>query len=82
VGHYVIRVEGTLSDGFISAFPALESSQHAHTVLHGTLEDQAALSGVLAQLRTLGVDVVEVHRIPVPPDVPVEQADPIDAEAS
>jgi len=82
MGHYVIRVEGALSDGFVSAFPALESSQLAHTVLHGTLEDQAALSGVLAQLRSLGVDVVEVHRIPGPAMGAAEATDPIDAEAS
>ena len=82
MGHYVIRVEGKLSKGFVSAFPALESREHAHTVLHGTLEDQAALSGVLAQLRTLGVDVVEVHRIPGPADIAVAPSSSVDAEAS
>jgi hypothetical protein len=82
MGQYVIRVEGALSAGFVSAFPALESSQHARTVLHGCLEDQSALSVVLAQLRRLGVDIVEVHRIPEPEAVPLVHGEPVDAEAS
>ena len=82
MGQYVIRVEGALSSGFVSAFPALESSQHVQTVLHGTLEDQSALADVLAQLRMLGVDVVEVRRIPGPNPIDGAQDESVDAEAS
>jgi hypothetical protein len=64
MSRYLIRVEGQLSPGVTSAFPSLDSQQYAETVLHGQLEDQSALAGVLEHLRRLGVDVVEVHRIP------------------
>jgi hypothetical protein len=82
MGQYVIRVEGALSSGFVSAFPALESSQHVQTVLHGTLEDQAALAAVLARLRLLGVDVVEIRRVPGPSPIPDPQDNSVEAEAS
>lgn len=81
MSRYVIRVEGALSTDFVSAFPALESSQHVQTLLHGTLEDQSELAGVLAQLRTLGVDVIEVRRIPHPSSSTTPD-EPVDAEAS
>lgn len=81
MGHYVIRVEGELSEGFVSAFPGLESRRRAQTVLHGSLEDQSALTGVLAHLRMLGVDIVEVHRIPKHGPI-LAHDDPFDAEAS
>jgi hypothetical protein len=64
MGHYVIRVEGSLSAGLTSAFPSLVADQHAETVVYGLLEDQSALAGVLDRLRCLGVDVVEVLRLP------------------
>ena len=64
MSRYVIRVEGLLSAGLTSAFPSLDTTQQSHTVLHGRLEDQSDLARVLARLRSLDVDVVEVHRIP------------------
>jgi len=64
VSRYVIRVEGRLSTALTSAFPALVATQQSQTVLHGTIVDQVTLHGVLARLRSLGVDVVEVHRLP------------------
>lgn len=79
---YVIRVEGALSSALVSAFPALESSQHVQTLLHGTLEDQSELADVLAHLRDLGVDVVEVRRLPAPDRVTHAHGKPLDSEAS
>jgi hypothetical protein len=64
VSHYLIRVEGLLSTELTSAFPALDATTQEQTVLHGKIVDQDALAGVLARLRSLGVDVVEVHRVP------------------
>jgi hypothetical protein len=48
-----------------TAFPGL----HAHacsgdTVLAGVLPDQAALYGVLAQIEALGLELLEVRRVP------------------
>jgi hypothetical protein len=64
VSRYLIRVEGLLSHDLTSAFPALDAIQEDQTVLHGAIADQETLRGVLDRLRSLGADVVEVHRLP------------------
>jgi len=64
VSHYVIRVEGRLSAGLVGAFASLDAVQDTHTVLHGAFADQTTLIGVLNRLRTLGLDVVEIHQLP------------------
>jgi hypothetical protein len=67
MGHYVIRVRGRLSRELTDAFPSLAAEPvPAQTMLHGYLDDQAALSGVLNHLDLLGIDIVEV--LQVPPD--------------
>jgi hypothetical protein len=60
--HYEIHIRGLLGDTLLTAFPTLHA-QHccATTVLSGTLPDQAALYGVLAQLKTLGLELIEVR---------------------
>ncbi|HEY7042134.1 MAG TPA: hypothetical protein VH419_00540 [Nocardioidaceae bacterium] len=67
--YYIIRVEGQLSAGLMATFPHLEATQHAQTVLHGHLDKQSELSEVLGYLGEIGVDVVEVHRLPENEDV-------------
>ena len=48
-----------------AAFPALDARAHGDdTVLTGTLADQPALYGVLARVEALGLDLLEVHRLP------------------
>jgi hypothetical protein len=48
-----------------AAFPALDARVHGDdTVLTGTLADQPALYGVLARVEALGLDLLEVHRLP------------------
>ena len=44
------------------------------TVLSGELADQAALLGMLARLRAMGLDVVEVRRVLRPPEPEAEPA--------
>jgi hypothetical protein len=34
------------------------------TVLHGDIENQAALRGLLARISDLGLELVDIHRIP------------------
>ena len=63
---YTIRVDGHLGAAMRSAFPELVAREVAQTVLTGFL-DQSALSGVLAQLEMLGLDLVEVHQVPAAP---------------
>ena len=64
VSHYIIRVEGRLSAGTVSAFPALHSVHQTQTVVHGRFDHETTLGGVIGRLTSLGIDVVEVHRVP------------------
>ena len=60
---YEIVVRGLLSETLLAAFPTLHAeAQEAETVLAGTLADQAALYGVIAQIEALGLELIEVRR--------------------
>jgi hypothetical protein len=68
---YQIRVRGRLGETIRSAFPALRAGvDGGDTVLTGVLADQAALYGVLAEAEALGLELIEVRRLP--PDEPRE----------
>ena len=65
MGSYEIQVGGRLGDTILSAFPALQvRTVGKDTVLSGVLADQAALYGVLAQIEALGLELIEVRRLP------------------
>jgi hypothetical protein len=60
---YTIRVNGSLGDLALSAFPAMPlQPMGTHTVLTGWL-DQSGLYGVLAQMEALGLALLEVRKI-------------------
>ena len=60
---YEIRVRGRLGRTMLAAFPALQAQADGQdTVLTGTVADQAALYGVLAQIEALGLELLEVRR--------------------
>ena len=62
---YQIRVRGRLGETIRSAFPALRARvDGGNTVLTGVLADQAALYGVLAEAEALGLELIEVRRLP------------------
>jgi hypothetical protein len=62
---YCIRVRGHLGETICSAFPALQArASGGDTVLTGPLPDRAALFGVLAQIEALGLELVELRRLP------------------
>ena len=62
---YRIRVRGRLGDVMCSAFPALQAqASGGDTVLIGPLPDRAALYGTLAQIEALGLELLEVRRLP------------------
>ena len=62
---YRIRVRGRLGETIRCAFPALQAqASGGDTVLTGPLCDRAALYGVLAQLEALGLELLEVRRLP------------------
>jgi hypothetical protein len=62
---YRISVRGHLGETIRSAFPALQAeSMGGDTVLTGPLADGAALHGVLAEIESLGLELLEVRRLP------------------
>lgn len=63
--HYEIWVRGHLGETMRSAFPSLRAQPRGQdTVLSGALPDQAALHGVLAEIEALGLELLEVRRLP------------------
>ena len=62
---YQIRIRGQLGRTIRAGFPALQAeTQGGDTLLAGPLADQAALYGVLTQVEALGLELVEVRRLP------------------
>ena len=63
-GVYVIRIKGRLGATALSAFPAMVPQvDGSDTVLTGQLPDQSALFGVLAQIESLGLELLELRQI-------------------
>lgn len=64
-GSYEIRIKGRLSDSLLAVFEGLTASvEPVETVLHGPVQDQAALYGLLDRIQSLGLELVEVRRLP------------------
>jgi hypothetical protein len=62
-GGYEIRIRGVLGDRLLAAFPDLVAvAEDGDTLLTGRLPDQSALHGVLGQIESLGLELVEVRR--------------------
>ncbi|GAA3862611.1 hypothetical protein ACWDR2_04450 [Streptomyces sp. NPDC003631] len=62
---YEIRVDGQLSDTLTEAFPEMDHLVlSGQSVLVGPVVDEAHLYGLLARCRSLGLRVVEMHRLP------------------
>src|SRR5262252_11113290 len=62
--YYEIRVSGVLPAEALLDFDRLTASvEPVETVLHGALQDQAALNGLLARLEAFGVQVLEIRRL-------------------
>lgn len=62
---YEICVGGHLGEATRIAFPELRAqARDGNTILSGLLADQAALYGILYQLEALGLELIEVRRVP------------------
>jgi hypothetical protein len=62
---YEIRVRGHLGQTVLRGLAELQAETDGEdTVLEGLLRDQAALHGVLAQIEALGLELLEVRRVP------------------
>ena len=66
---YEVRVSGLVPDDAIAEFGDIQvTTTSVSTVLSGEVSDQSALLGMLARLRALGLDVVEVRRVLTTPE--------------
>jgi hypothetical protein len=62
---YEIRVRGLIGPTMMQAFPKLAAGRSGHdTLLVGSLPDQCALYGVIHQLEALGLQLLELRRLP------------------
>lgn len=62
---YEIRIRGRVSQTVLDTFDQMESSaERVETILHGPVRDQAELHGLLHRIQALGLELVEVRRLP------------------
>jgi hypothetical protein len=62
---YAFRVRGRLSPDIVAALDPLRPVEPTtETVLQGVVVDQAALHGIIARFEQLGIELVEVVRLP------------------
>ena len=61
---YEVRVAGILPpEALLDLESVTAAVQPAETFVHGPLQDQATLSGLLARLEASGIEIVNVRRI-------------------
>jgi hypothetical protein len=61
---YEFRVKGRLGERMLSSFEGFDAEiQPVETILRGSIQDQAALHGVLEQIEALGLELVEVRQV-------------------
>ena len=75
---YEIRVRGPIGPTMMQAFPALAASRSGQdTLLTGSLPDQCALYGAIHHLEALGLQLLEIRRLPTgEPQRPAQLHDP------
>ena len=62
---YEIRVVGLIGDELAPYVGNMTSVvRPAETVVHGEIADQAALHGMLDRVQVLGLELIEVRRLP------------------
>jgi hypothetical protein len=63
--NYEFRIRGRVSEPVLTSFEGLESEvEPVETILHGPVRDQAELHGILERLQSLGLELVEVRKLP------------------
>jgi hypothetical protein len=61
---YEFRVRGRVGERLLSSFEGFDAEvQPVETILRGSVEDQAALHGILEQIEALGLELVEVRQV-------------------
>ncbi len=75
-GRYEIRVKGHLGPRWAARFEGMTLTRDGDgtTVIHGPVVDQAALHGLLARVRDLGIPLLSVTRVkPGQPRAPTSE---------
>jgi hypothetical protein len=73
-GSYEIRIKGRLSDSLLAAFEGLTATvEPVETVLHGPVQDQSSLHDMLDRIQSLGLELVEIRRLPPSSDEPAAE---------
>jgi hypothetical protein len=68
---YAFRISGRLTPALTAALAPLKSVEtSADTLLVGPVTDRAALHGYIAHLEALGLELVELRRLPAGDDSP------------
>jgi hypothetical protein len=68
---YEIHVRGRLSAAARASFGELASSERpAETVFYGPIRDDAELHAIMNRVQALGLELLDVHRAPDPPEAP------------
>jgi hypothetical protein len=62
---YEFRIRGRLSQPVLESFDSLQSDiERVETILHGPVRDQAELHGIIERVQALGLELIEVRRLP------------------
>ena len=62
---YEFRIKGRLSDTLCGEFEEFTAAvQPAETVMRGEVRDQSELHGLLERIQSLGLELLEVRRVP------------------
>jgi hypothetical protein len=62
---YEIRIRGRVTEPLLASFEGMASElEPVETVLHGPVRDQAALHGLIDRIQALGLELIEVRRLP------------------
>ena len=62
---YEIRIRGRVSAALLDRFEGMSSElEPVETVLHGPVRDQSELHGLIDRIQALGLELVEVRRLP------------------
>lgn len=66
---YEIRVSGVIPESVLAEIEGVQVMlEPVQTVIRGPVLDQAALHGIINRLQRLGLDLIEVRRIPAGTD--------------
>jgi hypothetical protein len=74
---YTIRIKGRLGPTALSAFPTMVcESDGGETVLTGLVEDRSAVFGIVGQIESLGLELLELRQIKARPRLPDSEQTP------